>query len=488
MELETVIGLEVHVELSTNSKLFCGCPNRFGAEPNSLVCPVCLGLPGVLPVVNRKAIELHLEVARALGCQIAHHSKFDRKNYFYPDMPKNFQTSQYDLPLAHGGWVELSPDRVIGLTRIHLEEDTGKSIHYREIDGELVPGRLGGSDVTLVDYNRAGVPLLEIVSEPDIRTSDEAQQYVQTLRDVILWLGASDCRMEQGSLRCDANVSLRPRGQKELGTKTEIKNMNSFKSIAAAIDYEVERQAELLSRGEAIVQETRGWDETRGLTIGMRSKEEAHDYRYFPEPDLPLLEISPAWIKTVDESLPELPAARRERYLTVFEGLEVKEASYLTQTPFIGSFFEQTVEGGAEPAEVVKWMTNEISRVSNETETELQESRLTTAALAETLALVKTGKVSAKGAQKMVEHLFKKGGQPAQVMEQLGLLQLSDESQLRPVLEEVVAANPEVVREYREGKKKAFNVLVGQTMKKTRGRANPKTVNQLLKEILDASQ
>lgn len=485
MQFETVIGLEVHVELATASKLFCGCPNRFGAEPNTLVCPVCLGLPGVLPVVNRRAIELHLLAARALGCKIAEHSKFDRKNYFYPDMPKNFQTSQYDLPLAYGGWVQLAEDRVIGLTRIHLEEDTGKSIHYQEKDGQLVPGRLGGSDLTLVDYNRAGVPLLEIVSEPEMRTAEEAMAYCMALRDVLRWLGVSDCKMEEGSLRCDANVSLRPVGATKLGTKTEIKNMNSFKSIGAAIEYEVKRQAESLRQGGQIVQETRGWDENRGLTIGMRSKEEAHDYRYFPEPDLPLLEIDSAWIARVDASLPELPAARLARYQNDF-GLSDKEAAFLTGDRFAGDFFEQTVEAGLSAAETVKWMANDVARLSNEFERALRDSQLSPSGLAATVALVGAGKVNQQGAQKVVESLFREGGQPDQWVERLGLAQMSDVSALREIISGVLAAAPEVVREYREGKKKAFNVLVGQTMKQTRGRANPQTVNQLLKEILDA--
>ncbi|MCA9794643.1 MAG: Asp-tRNA(Asn)/Glu-tRNA(Gln) amidotransferase subunit GatB, partial [Candidatus Eremiobacteraeota bacterium] len=352
-------------------------------------------------------------------------------------------------------------------------------------NGQLIPGRLGGSDLTLVDYNRAGVPLLEIVSEPEMRTPEEAMAYVMALRDVLRWLGVSDCKMEEGSLRCDANISLRTVGATELGTKTEIKNMNSFKSIGAAIAYEVERQAEILRAGGKIIQETRGWDENRGLTISMRSKEEAHDYRYFPEPDLPLLEIDSAWVERIDASLPELPAARLARYQNDF-GLAEKEAAFLTADRFAGDFFEQTVQAGLSAAETVKWLANDVARLSNELERPLSQSRLSPAGLAASVALVGAGKVNQQGAQKVVESLFREGGRPEEWVERLGLAQLSDESALGEIISGVLAAAPEVVREYREGKKKAFNVLVGQTMKQTKGRANPQTVNQLLKEILDA--
>lgn len=484
MEFETVIGLEVHVELATRTKLFCGCPNLFGGEPNTHVCPVCLGLPGVLPVLNRRAIELHLKAARALGCEIAPRSKFDRKNYFYPDMPKNFQTSQYDLPLAVGGTVTLPEGKQVGITRIHLEEDTGKSVHLKMAGQALVPGRLGGSDVTWVDYNRAGVPLLEIVSEPDMRSPQEAFDYMVILRDVLRWIEVSDCKMEEGSLRCDANVSLRPVGQAELGTKTEIKNMNSFKSVRAALEYEVERQRQVLSEGGTIIQETRGWDEDKGVTISMRTKEEAHDYRYFPEPDLPLLEIDAAWVENVDQSLGELPQARRARYVRELQ-VSDKDAELLTGDKLTGDFFEKTVAAGQPPKEVAKWMANEVSRLVNDTGIPLQESLLTPENLAGTLALVEQGKVSAKAGQKVVEHLFREGGDPAQLVQSLGLAQISGEDELLPVLKQVVADNPVPVQEYRSGKAKAFNVLVGQTMKRTQGRANPQEVNRLLRGLLD---
>lgn len=486
-EWETVIGLEVHVELHTESKLFCSCPNRFGAEPNTLVCPVCLGLPGTLPSLNRKAVELHLRAARALGCKIQRFSKFDRKNYFYPDIPKNFQTSQYDLPLAYKGWLELAPGRVIGITRIHLEEDTGKSTHLGlGSDGDLVASRLGFSDRTHLDYNRAGVPLLEIVSEPDMRNAEEAYQYVDKLRELMLWLGISDCRMEQGSLRCDANVSVRPVGQREFGTKAEIKNMNSLRSIREAIESERVRQIEVLESGGRIVQETRGWDEATGTTISMRSKEEAQDYRYFPEPDLPSLVFNDQDVAKVDAELPELPAARRERYQKTFN-LDDEAAYYLTSEAFFGDFFEQAVVKGAEGSEVAKWMANTVSRLSNETEVPLQESKLTPAGLGELLKLVQEDEVGAKSAQKVLEVLYTEGGEAGSVVDKLGLRQMSSTDDLRPMLERILSENPAVVQQFKDGKGKALNVLVGKVMKETKGAANPALTRKLFEEMIGAT-
>lgn len=485
---ETVIGLEVHVELHTKSKLFCGCPNLFGAEPNTLVCPVCLGLPGTLPALNRRALELHLIAARSLGCKVQTFSKFDRKNYFYPDIPKNFQTSQYDLPLAYKGWLELSSDRVIGITRIHLEEDTGKSTHLSlSAQGEVGASRLGRSDITHLDYNRAGVPLLEIVSEPDLRTAAEAYEYVDRLRELMLWLGISDCKLEQGSLRCDANVSVRPLGQRELGTRTEVKNMNSLRSIRDAIESEVERQISVLEGGGSIVQETRGWDENTGTTISMRSKEESQDYRYFPEPDLPTLEFTEADVARVDASLPELPAARRERYAKTF-GLESDYLYYLTSTAAMGEFFEQTVALGGEGAEVAKWMANTISRLSNESSTSLPDSRLTPQGLGGLLGMVADGSVGAKAAQKVLEELFHKGGDANEILDRLGLRQLSGAEQLTPILKQVMADNPEVVAQVKEGTVKALNVLLGRVMKATKGAANPAETRKLLEELIGETE
>lgn len=482
---ETVIGLEVHVELHTESKLFCGCPNLFGQPPNTLVCPVCLGLPGTLPTLNRRAVQLHLKAARALGCQIQTFSKFDRKNYFYPDIPKNFQTSQYDLPLAYQGWLELSAGRVIGITRIHLEEDTGKSTHLAR-DGKdgVLPSRLGRSDLTHLDYNRAGVPLLEIVSEPDMRTAEEAYDYVDRLRELMLWLGISDCKMEQGSLRCDANVSVRPRGQRELGTKAEIKNMNSLRSIRDAIDSEVARQIGVLESGGRIVQETRGWDESRGTTLSMRSKEEAQDYRYFPEPDLPTLSFSAADVKEVDDALPELPAARRERYAKSFE-VETEYLEYLTFEPRLGEFFEATVAAGGPPNEVAKWMKNTVSRLSNEQGKTLFESCLTPRGLGQLLRAIEQGEVGAKAAQRVLEVLFGETVEVDAVLDRLGLRQVSGADALRPILENILQENPAVVEEVRQGKGKALNVLLGKVMKATQGAANAGEARQLLEELIN---
>lgn len=481
---ETVIGLEVHIELHTQSKLFCPCANAFGHPPNSLVCPVCLGLPGTLPSLNRQAVALHLRAARALGCKIQTFSKFDRKNYFYPDIPKNFQTSQYDLPLAYQGWLELSSSRVIGITRIHLEEDTGKSTHL-ELDqaGEIAASRLGRSDLTHLDYNRAGVPLLEIVSEPDLRTADEAYEYVDRLREIMLWLGISDCKMEQGSLRCDANVSIRPVGQRELGTKTEIKNMNSLRSIREAIDSEVARQRELLESGGRVVQETRGWDEVRGATISMRSKEEAQDYRYFPEPDLPTLAFTASDVKAIDDALPELPAARRERYAKVF-AVDAEYLGYLTETAFFGDFFEQSVASGGQPGEVAKWLANTIPRLVNESGQQLAESCLSAEGLGQLLQAVDQGEVGAKAAQKVLEVLFQETAAVHEVIDRLGLRQVSGADQLRPILETVLAENPSVVEEVRQGKGKALNVLLGKVMKATQGAANAGEARRLLEELI----
>lgn len=487
MEYESVIGLEVHVELATNSKLFCSCPNQFGAPPNSLVCPICLGLPGSLPRVNRKAVELHLLTALALNCRVPAVSKFDRKNYFYPDMPKNFQTSQYDQPLASGGAVTISAlgeaERIIQLTRIHLEEDTGKSVHYRKVNGELVPDRLASSQLSLVDYNRAGVPLMEIVSEPEIRTPDEASAYLQNLRDILVWLGISDCRMEEGSMRCDANVSVRPVGSQQLGTKTEIKNMNSFKAVRDALEYEIRRQIEAVKQGERIVQETRGWDENRKLTISMRSKEEAHDYRYFPEPDLPPMEISESWLQSVREQLQELPRQRAERYVQQ-HGLSPYDAGLMVQSRPLSDFFEACLGAGADAKEASNWLANEVARLTQERGIPLPESRLSPTGLAGLLSQVAAGKLNRPSARQVLEKLFEEGGEAAGWIEKLGLAQISGGDELRQLVQQAVDANPVAVAEYRGGKEKALNSLVGQVMKQTKGRANAAEVTRILKEVL----
>jgi len=488
VQYEAVIGLEVHVELATQSKLFCACPNRFGASPNSLVCPICLGLPGSLPRINRRAVELHLLAALALECRVPSLSKFDRKNYFYPDMPKNFQTSQYDQPLAEGGRVNISElgkgDRRIPLTRIHLEEDTGKSVHFRRVHGELVADRLASSELSLVDYNRAGVPLLEIVSEPEIRTPDEASDYLQYLREILVWLGISDCRMEEGSMRCDANVSLRPVGESRLGTKTEIKNMNSFKSVRDALDYEIQRQNRVLNEGGSITQETRGWDEARKITISMRSKEEAHDYRYFPEPDLPPLEISEAWLEEIRKNLVELPRCRAERYIE--GGLSPYDAGLMVQSRSLSDFFEACLALGGEAKEVSNWLANEVARITQERGIPLVESRLTPAGLMGLLSQVAQAKVNRPGARQVLEKLYDEGGEAGDWIEKLGLAQISGGDELADMVRQTVEANPTAVAEFRSGKEKALNQLVGQVMKQTKGRANAAEVMRMLKEVLGA--
>lgn len=488
MQYETVIGLEVHVELATQSKLFCGCPNRFGAPPNSLVCPICLGLPGTLPKINQRAVELHLLAALALDCKVPELSKFDRKNYFYPDMPKNFQTSQYDQPLAAAGKLTISelgqPERVINITRIHLEEDTGKSVHFRRLHGELVADRLASSELSLVDYNRAGVPLMEIVSEPEIRTPDEASAYLQSLREILVWLGISDCRMEEGSMRCDANVSIRPQGQKELGTKTEIKNMNSFKAVRDALEYEIHRQIEVVEEGGKIIQETRGWDEARKVTISMRSKEEAHDYRYFPEPDLPPMEIRREWLAELQKALVELPRGRARRYME--GGLSAYDAGLMVQSRALSDFFEQCLQLGGEAKEVSNWLANEVARLTQERGIPLVESCLTPAGLTGLLRQLTGNKVNRAGARQVLERLYAEGGEAEVWVDKLGLAQIGSSDELESMVRQAVDANPTAVAEFRAGKEKALNMLVGQVMKQTRGRANAAEVMRILKEVVGA--
>ena len=486
MQYETVIGLEVHVELATRSKLFCGCPNQFGSPPNSLVCPICLGLPGSLPRINQRAVELHVLAALALDCKVPALSKFDRKNYFYPDMPKDFQTSQYDQPLAAHGQLVISelgePERVIHITRIHLEEDTGKSIHFRRIGGQLVADRLASSELSLVDYNRAGVPLMEIVSEPEIRTPDEASAYLQHMREILVWLGISDCRMEEGSMRCDANISIRPVGQVELGTKTEIKNMNSFKSVRDALDYEIARQIQVVTEGGKIIQETRGWDEARRVTISMRSKEEAHDYRYFPEPDLPPLEIAEEWLQGVRQHLVELPRARAQRYLE--GGLSAYDAGLMVQSRALSDFFEQCLVLGGEAKDVSNWLANEVARLSQERGVPLLESCLSAAGLTGLLEQVRQAKVNRQGARQVLEKLYAEGGKAEDWIVELGLAQISGGDELETMVRQAVEANPTAVAEFRSGKEKALNQLVGQVMKLTKGRANAAEVMRILKEVV----
>jgi aspartyl-tRNA(Asn)/glutamyl-tRNA(Gln) amidotransferase subunit B len=477
---ETVIGLECHVELSTATKMFCGCANTFGAPPNTNVCEVCLGHPGTLPVPNEKAIESIIRIGLALGCRIAAHSLFHRKNYFYPDMPKNFQISQYDLPICVEGHLDIELDderHRIGITRVHMEEDTGKTTHGG------VTGRIHGAEYALEDYNRAGVPLVEVVSEPDIRSPEQARAYLTELRSTLESLGVSDVRMEEGSLRCDANVSLRPHGAQEFGTKVEIKNLNSIRSLERALRFEQGRQAEALTAGERLVQETRHWDENRGVTSSMRSKEFAFDYRYFPEPDLSPLEPDPAWIERLRSELPELPAARRARFERD-HGLDPRLAALVGTDAAWARYFEEAVAAGADPKLAANWMTGDLSALLNASRTELSASPFTPRHLADLVQLTTNGKISSTGAKAALAQAFSTGEDIEAIVEAKSLRQVSDSSTLDAVIDEVIAENPDPVEQFRKGKEGVLGFLVGQVMRKTNGSANPKVAGDLLRQRL----
>jgi aspartyl-tRNA(Asn)/glutamyl-tRNA(Gln) amidotransferase subunit B len=480
---ETVIGLECHVELSTKTKMFCGCRNAFGAPPNSNVCPVCLGLPGSLPVPNEQAIESIVRIGLALGSTIASDSLFHRKNYFYPDMPKDYQISQYDLPVCVGGRLEIEVDgrqRPIGITRVHMEEDTGKTTHVG------AGRRIGQADYALVDYNRAGVPLVEIVSEPDMRTPEEARTYLTELRATLEALGVSDVRMEEGSLRCDANISTRRVGESGLGTKVEVKNLNSIRSLERALRHEEERQRGALERGEALVQETRHFDEERGSTHTLRSKEEAFDYRYFPEPDLPPLEPDREWVEELRASLPELPAARRTRYVSAL-GLRPEQARVLAGSRTTSAFFEETLALGAEPAAAANWVTQDLAGLANAAKVDLADAKVTPAHVADLVGLVGDGTISATGAKQVLEDAFETGDPAAAIVERRGLRQVTDMAALDAWVDEAIAENPGPVGQYRSGKEGALNAVLGAVMKRSGGSADPKAVRELLVQRLSGS-
>ena len=479
---ETVIGLECHVELSTATKMFCGCRNEFGAPPNTNVCPVCLGLPGSMPVPNERAIEGIVRIGLALGCRIAPHSIFHRKNYFYPDMPKNFQISQYDLPICIEGHLDIEvggESRRIGITRVHMEEDTGKSSHVG------ATGRIADAEYSLVDYNRAGVPLVEIVSEPDMRSADEARAYLTELRAVLESLGVSDVRMEEGSLRCDANVSVRPAGTAELGTKVEIKNLNSIRSLHRAVRFEEERQRSALDAGDALVQETRHFDENTGTTSSMRSKEFAFDYRYFPEPDLSPLEPDAAWVETIRESLPELPAARRARFESAY-GLEPARAAQVSADAATARFFEEAVAQGAAAPAVANWMAGDLAGLLNEERIDLADSRITPTHVADLVKALDQSVLSSAGAKAALAEAFRTGDSIETVIERKGLRQISDASELQGIVDQVIADNPGPVEQYRSGKENALNALIGPVMRATHNAADASTVRALLAERLAA--
>jgi aspartyl-tRNA(Asn)/glutamyl-tRNA(Gln) amidotransferase subunit B len=476
---ETVIGIETHCELATASKMFCACPTTFGAEPNTQTCPVCLGEPGSLPVVNARAVEYAARIGVALHCRIAERSQFHRKNYFYPDMPKNYQISQYDEPLCVGGWLDVDVDgeaRRIGITRVHLEEDTGKTLHVG------ATGRIHGADHSLVDYNRAGIPLVEIVSEPDLRSADEARAYAEELRALLLALGVSDAKLEEGSMRFDVNVSIRPVGHADFGVKVELKNLNSLRSLHRAVDYEAERQRRVLAGGGELVQETRHWDEGAGRTEPMRSKEYATDYRYFPEPDLVPIQATADWVEGLRAALPELPAERRAR-LAETTGLPAKEAGWLARDPEVLAYF-QAVSQGRDPKVAAGWVMGELQRDLREHDLTMATNPVAPERLGELLDLVAAGTVSATAAKDVLAEMFSSEASPATIVERKGLAQISDTGELEAVVERVVAANPELVEKFRGGKRGVLGALVGQVMTETRGRANPKLVNQLLERAI----
>ncbi|AJQ28229.1 Asp-tRNA(Asn)/Glu-tRNA(Gln) amidotransferase subunit GatB [Pelosinus fermentans] len=478
MDYEIVIGLEIHTELKTNSKIFCGCSTKFGSEQNTNVCPVCLGLPGVLPVINEKVVEFAIKAGVALNCEILPFSKFDRKNYYYPDLPKNFQTSQYDLPIAVNGHLDIEVNgetKRINITRIHMEEDAGKLVHSG--------ATISSSDSALVDYNRTGVPLLEIVSEPDIRSAEEARAYLEKVKAILEYLDVSDCKMEEGSLRCDANISLRPHGQAALGTKAEIKNLNSFRSVQRGIEYEVIRQEEILDDGGRVIQETRTWDENKGITASMRSKEQAHDYRYLPEPDLVPIVVDPARVAEIRANLPELPDARRQRLMNNY-GLSEYDAGIITSSKAVADYFDQSVQNNGDAKVVANWLMGEVSKHLNSEGITILDCPVSPKQLTELLTLIEKGTISNKIAKTVFEEMWTSRKDAEVIVKEKGLVQISDSSEIVAIVESVIAANPRSVADFKAGKDKAIGFLVGQIMKQTKGRANPDMVNTLLRERL----
>lgn len=480
-EYEAIIGLETHCQLSTKTKIFSTVSTEFGAPPNTNISPICLGYPGVLPVLNEKVLEYAVKAGIALNCTIAPYSKFDRKQYFYPDLPKNYQISQYDLPIAEHGWLEIElgdkktgeiTKKTIGITRLHMEEDAGKLVHVGS-------DRLSGSTESLVDYNRAGVPLVEIVSEPDLRSGQEAAEYAQELRRIVRYLGVSDGNMQEGSLRCDVNISVRPVGQKEFGTKVEIKNMNSFSAIQKAIEYEIERQIKAVEAGEKIYQETRLWEEGSQRTISMRLKEGSSDYRYFPEPDLPPIEVSVEQLETWKAELPELPTQKRDRYVQEL-GLSAYDARVITDDRSVAAYFEAVVVAQADAKQAANWVMGDIAGYLNNNKLSITEIALTPETLAELINLIKKGTISGKIAKEILPELLTKGGSAQELVESKGLTQISDTGELEAIIEGILAAHPKEVEQFRGGKNKLKGFFVGQVMKQTSGRADPKLVNQLL--------
>jgi aspartyl-tRNA(Asn)/glutamyl-tRNA(Gln) amidotransferase subunit B len=478
MEYEPVIGLEVHAQLLTDAKIFCGCSTKFGATPNTHTCPVCLGMPGVLPVLNKKVVEFMMKMALATQCRISRECNFARKNYFYPDLPKGYQISQYASPPAEHGWIEVEINggkKRIGITRIHMEEDAGKLLHDEH------------NPVSYVDLNRTGVPLIEIVSEPDIRGAEEAASYLRRLHEILVYLEICDGNMEEGSFRCDANVSLRPRGTETFGTRTELKNMNSFRNVQRAIEYEIKRQAYVLDAGDAVVQETRLWDDTAGVTHSMRSKEEAHDYRYFPDPDLVPVVIDDAWIEAIRNTLPELPLEKRERFVREYQ-IPAYDAGVLTASRALADYYEEVVHLSGQPKIASNWVMGDVLRFLNEDKKEIRECPIAPAALAEMIRLIQDGTISGKMAKEVIEEMYRTGKAPGAIIEEKGLVQITDEGALAGTIAEIIGKNPDQLAQYRAGKEKVFGFFVGQVMKATQGKANPKLINVLLKKMLAGAE
>lgn len=471
---EAVIGLEVHAQMLTNTKIFCGCSTKFGSEPNSQTCQICIGMPGVLPVLNKRALEFAIKTGLATHCRISPYSRFARKNYFYPDLPKGYQISQYELPICEGGHLEIVVDgevKKIGITRIHMEEDAGKNIHE------------GAGQYSFVDLNRTGVPLMEIVSEPDIRSPREAAEYMKKLRSILRYLGVCDGNMEEGSLRCDANVSVRPVGQKEFGTRAEVKNINSFRFVEKALEYEIKRQIKIVEEGGRIIQETRLWDSATGVTQSMRSKEEAHDYRYFPDPDLVPIVAGQEWINEIKATLPELPDAKRERFASQY-GLPEYDAELLTSERNIGVWFEDAVKAGGQPKAVSNWMMVELMKLLNEENKAIEDCPLKPDQLAGMLKLMDNGTISGKIAKTVFEEMYRNGKDADTVVKEKGLVQISDEGAIEKAIDEVLAKSQKEIERYKAGDEKLIGFFVGQVMKSTKGKANPQMLNEMLKKKL----